>query len=57
MTDCSSQDPRAIGGSLQDAVKRMELKVGSVALTDDDVVLLACAEMARTYTRDEKGYA
>jgi hypothetical protein len=42
--------------TLIDAVKVITAKTGLVLLTDDDILLLACAEIARTYTYEEKGY-
>lgn len=42
--------------TLADVVKAVTAKTGLVFLTDDDILLLACAEIARTYTYEEKGY-
>jgi hypothetical protein len=33
-----------------------EKKNGAVMLADEDLLLLACREIAKTYTRDEKDY-
>ena len=38
------------------ALTRVEGKMGKDLLTDDDLIVLACREIARTYTRDEKNY-
>ena len=35
----------------------VEEKIGKVLLTDDDLIVLACREIAKTYTRDEKNYS
>jgi hypothetical protein len=42
--------------TFQQAVDKVKEKVGKELLTDDDVLVLACAEIARTYSREEKGY-
>ena len=47
-----NQDPE----TLAQAVCVIGNKTGKEKLTDDDLLILACAEIARTYTRDEKGY-
>lgn len=51
---CMQEGPPA--ETLAQATERVQKTVGKRRLTDDEVVLLACAELARTYTRDEKGY-
>ena len=43
--------------TLQPAVDKVKEKVGKKLLNDDDILVLACAEIARTYSREEKGYA
>jgi hypothetical protein len=42
--------------SIQQTVEKVKEKAGRILLTDDDILVLACAEIARTYGRDEKGY-
>jgi uncharacterized protein YpuA (DUF1002 family) len=37
-------------------VAQVENKIGKTLLTDEDVIVLACREIARTYTLDEKNY-
>jgi hypothetical protein len=43
--------------TLAEAVGVIGNKTGKELLTDDDLLTLACAEIAHTYTRDEKGYS
>jgi len=43
--------------TMQQAVANVQEKIGAAILLNDDVVVLACAEIAKTYSRDEKGYA
>jgi hypothetical protein len=38
-------------------VDKIRAKAGISLLTNDEVLLLAAAEIARTYSREEKGYA
>jgi hypothetical protein len=38
------------------AVEKVKKRLGSSPLTDDDILVLACDEIARTYSREEKGY-
>jgi hypothetical protein len=40
----------------QKALASAEGKMGKTLLTDEDVLVLACREIAKTYTRDEKNY-
>jgi hypothetical protein len=42
--------------TLQQAVEKVKEKLGARPLTDEDILVLACAEIARTYSREEKGY-
>lgn len=42
--------------SLQQAFEKVKEKIGVRQLTDDDILVLACAEIARSYSREEKGY-
>jgi hypothetical protein len=37
-------------------MKSIEEKTGKILLSDDDLLMLACREIAKTYTRDEKDY-
>jgi hypothetical protein len=41
---------------LKNAVNAVRKKSGKILLNDKDVLLLACSEIAKTYTRDEKNY-
>jgi hypothetical protein len=43
--------------SFAEFAKNAQAKAGVSLLTDEDLLLLACEAMARTYTRDEKDYA
>jgi hypothetical protein len=43
--------------SLKLAAAAVEKKIGQTMLSDEDLFILACREIARTYTRDEKDYA
>jgi hypothetical protein len=38
------------------ALASAEGKIGKTLLTDEDLLALACREIAKTYTRDEKNY-
>lgn len=38
-------------------VARVEAKCGRVRLTRDEMLLLACDELRKTYTHAERGYA
>ena len=38
-------------------VARVKAKCGRVRLTRDDMLLLACDELRKTYTHAERGYA
>jgi hypothetical protein len=40
----------------QRALTRVEEKIGKTMLTDEDLLMLACREISKTYTRDEKNY-
>jgi hypothetical protein len=40
----------------QKTLARAREKTGKALLTDDDLLVLACREIAKTYTRDEKNY-
>jgi hypothetical protein len=42
--------------TLQQAVEKVKEKVGKKPLSDDDILVLACADIAHTYGREEKGY-
>jgi hypothetical protein len=42
--------------TLRQASEMAKEKIGVRQLTDDDILVLACAEIARTYSREEKGY-
>ena len=42
--------------TMPQAVDKVKEKLGVRQLTDDDLIVLACAEIARTYGREEKGY-
>jgi hypothetical protein len=35
---------------------KVEEKIGKTLLIDEDFLLLACSEISKTYTRDEKNY-
>lgn len=41
---------------MSQALAKVKAKTGACALADDDVIILACAEIARTHTYEEKGY-
>jgi hypothetical protein len=43
--------------SLAQAVGRTAAKTGKELLTSEEILILACGEIVRSYTRDEKGYA
>jgi hypothetical protein len=42
--------------TMQQAIDKVKEKLGTTLLSDDDILVLACAEIARTYSREEKGY-
>jgi hypothetical protein len=42
--------------TLAQEIVAVKAKTGVLLLTDEDVLALACAEIARTYTYEEKGY-
>jgi hypothetical protein len=42
--------------TLADAVAKISKKAGTDMLTDEEILVFACAEIARTYTYEEKGY-
>jgi hypothetical protein len=42
--------------TLSQALAKVKAKTGASALSDDDVLIIACAEIARSYTYEEKGY-
>jgi hypothetical protein len=42
--------------TLAEAVAKIREKAGTVVLTDEEILVFACAEVARTYTYEEKGY-
>lgn len=43
--------------SLSHLVGCIAEKTGKELLTDEEILILACGEIVRSYTRDEKGYA
>ena len=49
---CNAEEP-----TLRAAVAEVERKIGKTIVSDADIVLIACGEISRTFTRDEKGYA
>jgi hypothetical protein len=42
--------------TLQQAAENVKEKIGTRPLSDDEILVLACEEIARTYSREEKGY-
>jgi hypothetical protein len=42
--------------TLQQAVEKVKEKLGRKPLSDEDILVLACAEIDHTYGREEKGY-
>jgi hypothetical protein len=42
--------------TLRQAVEKVKEKLGVQPLSGDEILLLACEEIARTYGREEKGY-
>ena len=42
--------------TLQQAIEKVKENMGKRPLSDDEILLLACEEIARTYGREEKGY-
>lgn len=42
--------------TIQQAGREVREKIGVRRLTDEDVLVLACEEIARSYSREEKGY-
>jgi hypothetical protein len=42
--------------TLSQALARVKAKTGAYALSDDDVLILACAEIVQRYTSLEKGF-
>jgi len=49
--------PQPTPRTLQHAMDDANMRVGSALLTDEDLLVLCAAEISRTFTRDEKGYA
>jgi hypothetical protein len=43
--------------SLEEAVAAVTDKIGTTVLSEEELLVLAARELARTYTFDEKGYA
>jgi hypothetical protein len=37
-------------------IETIEKKIGITLLSDNDLLVLACNEISKTYTRDEKDY-
>jgi hypothetical protein len=42
--------------TLQQAALKAKEKIGTRPLSDNEILVLACEEIARTYSREEKGY-
>jgi hypothetical protein len=42
--------------TLQQAVEKVKKNLGRKPLSDEDILVLACAEIDHTYGREEKGY-
>ena len=38
-------------------IETIEKKIGKTLLSEEDLLMLACREIATSYTRDEKDYA
>jgi len=38
-------------------IEAIEKKIGTTLLSDSDLLMLACYEISKSYTRDEKDYA
>lgn len=53
----TNEKPQQTNEELSRVVKQIAEKSGKVLLTSDEILVLACGEIIRTYTRDEKGYA
>ncbi len=43
--------------TVNEASFKVREKIGEALLSYEDVVVLTCAEIAKTFSRDEKGYA
>lgn len=43
--------------SFEGVVGTVKDRFGKTLLSDDDLAILTCEEIARTYTRDEKNYS
>ena len=50
------EDVRVPRSSLEEAVRSAKEKTGRQEMEKEDLLILCCAEIARSYTRDEKGY-
>ncbi len=48
--------PEETEETFRQAIKKVKEKLGVQLLSDDDILMLACEEIARTYGREEKGY-
>jgi hypothetical protein len=42
--------------TLAQATEKAESDLGKRLLTDEDLLILSCGEIARSFTRDEKNY-
>jgi hypothetical protein len=51
------EQPEQPSATLSDALAKIKEKTGVSLLSNDDILVLACAELARTYTYEEKGYS
>jgi hypothetical protein len=54
MNQAIPNDPR--DAAFLQRVKKVQERIGRELLTDDDLIVLACEEISRTFTREEKQY-
>jgi hypothetical protein len=53
----SNEDAVRTGRDFAGAVRVSQDKCGREALSEEDLLVLACEAISRTYTYEEKGYA